>query len=40
MTRLADGLNVDFSPDRQEQAEEWLTGPALDQWWMMVQKAD
>ncbi|MDA1215453.1 MAG: hypothetical protein O2812_01085 [Chloroflexi bacterium] len=40
MTRLADGLNVNFSPERQEQTEEWLTGPARDQAWLMQQKSD
>jgi uncharacterized peroxidase-related enzyme len=40
MTRLADGLNVNFSPERQKQTEEWLTGPARDQAWLMQQKPD
>jgi uncharacterized peroxidase-related enzyme len=40
MTRLADGLNVNFSPERQEQTEGWLLGPARDQAWLMQQKQD
>lgn len=35
MTRLADGLGVEVDPGRQEAAEKWLTGPVLQQDWLM-----
>ncbi len=35
MTRLADGLNVELAPDRIRGIEEWLTGPAREQEWLM-----
>ena len=40
MSRLGNGLNANFNPERQEQTDDWLTGPARDQAWMMVQKSD
>ncbi len=39
MTRLADGLGVEFPAQNQQHIEQWLTGPARDQQWMMKQKA-
>ena len=38
MTRLADGLGVEPAEGRQEWVEEWLTGPARDQEWLMNPK--
>ena len=38
MTRLADGLGVEFPQQGQEVIEGWLTGPATRQEWMMKQK--
>lgn len=38
MTRIADGLGVEPAPGRQELVEEWLTGPARDQTWLMTPK--
>ena len=38
MTRIADGLGVEPAPGRQELVEEWLTGPARDQTWLMNPK--
>ena len=38
MTRLADGLGVEFEPRRQEVIERWLTGPAREQEWLMKAK--
>jgi uncharacterized peroxidase-related enzyme len=38
MTRIADGLGVEPGPGRQELVEEWLTGPARDQAWLMNPK--
>ncbi len=38
MTRLADGLGVEVPPGRQEAAERWLTGPVLEQEWLMTPK--
>ena len=35
MTRLADGLGVQVPEGRQEAIEGWLTGPAVDQEWLM-----
>ena len=35
MTRLADGLGVEVDHGRQEAAERWLTGPVLEQGWLM-----
>ena len=39
MTRLADGLGVEVDDGRQEAAERWLKGPALEQDWLMKAKA-
>ncbi len=39
MTRLADGLGVEFPARNQEGIEAWLTGPATEQEWMLKQKA-
>ena len=39
MTRLADGLGVEFPQARQRDMERWLSGPATQQEWMMKQKA-
>ncbi len=38
MTRLADGLGVEVPPERQEAHERWLTGPVLEQEWLMTPK--
>lgn len=38
MTRLADGLGVEFPDNGQKSVEGWLTGPAREQEWMMKQK--
>ena len=38
MTRLADGLGVQVTEGRQEAHERWLTGPALQQDWLMKAK--
>ena len=38
MTRLADGLGVQVPEGRQEAHERWLTGPALQQEWLMTDK--
>ncbi len=37
MTRLADGLGVELDAGKQETAEGWLTGPVLQQEWLMVE---
>ena len=34
MTRLADGLGVEVSPQRQKWLQGWLTGPAARQTWL------
>ena len=39
MTRLADGLGVQVPEGRQEAHERWLTGPALQQDWLMIAKS-
>lgn len=39
MTRLADGLGVEPAEGRQEWVEEWLTGPARDQEWLLNPKS-
>ena len=39
MTRLADGLGVEFPAQNQEGIKAWLTGPATEQEWMLKQKA-
>ena len=39
MTRLAQGLGVEVPDGRQEAIEGWLTGPAVDQDWLMKAKA-
>ena len=39
MTRLADGLGVQLDDGRQEAIERWLTGPALEQEWLMKAKS-
>ena len=38
MTRLADGLGVVYPSQNQPLIEEWLTGPAQAQEWLMKQK--
>ena len=38
MTRLADGLGVEVSPQRQKWLKGWLTGPAAQQEWLMGPK--
>ena len=38
MTRLADGLGVQVPEGGQETHERWLTGPALQQDWLMKAK--
>ena len=38
MTRLADGLGVEFPSQNQKAIERWLKGPATEQEWMMKQK--
>ena len=38
MTRLADGLGVEFSSNAQQSIEKWLSGPATEQEWLMKQK--
>ncbi len=38
MTRLADGLGVEVPEGRQEAHERWLTGPVLQQEWLMTHK--
>ena len=38
MTRWADGLGVQVPEGRQEAHERWLTGPALQQKWLMTAK--
>ncbi|MBI4233874.1 MAG: peroxidase-related enzyme [Chloroflexi bacterium] len=38
MTRLADALGVDVSPDRVASIGQWLTGPAAQQEWLMKAK--
>ena len=35
MTRLADGLGVEFPEQNQRSIERWLTGGALEQEWLM-----
>lgn len=35
MDRLADGLGVELPTGRQEAIEQWLTGPATQQDWLM-----
>ena len=39
MTRLADGLGVEVPEGRQEAHERWLTGPVLQQEWLMTPKS-
>ena len=39
MTRLADGLGVEYPARNQEMVEGWLSGPATQQEWMLKQKA-
>lgn len=38
MTRLADGLGVEVPEGRQEAHQRWLTGPVLQQKWLMTAK--
>ena len=38
MTRLAEGLGVEFPQNRHEGIEGWLTGPARETEWLMKQK--
>ena len=40
MTRLADGLGVEFPPQRQEAIKGWLKGPAREQEWMFASKSE
>ncbi len=39
MTRLADGLGVEFPEQRQESILRWLKGPAREQEWMFASKS-
>ena len=39
MTRLADGLGVEFPRPRQESILGWLKGPAREQEWMFASKS-
>ncbi len=39
MTRLADGLGVEYPPQGQESVLGWLRGPARDQEWMFASKS-
>ena len=38
MTRLADGLGVEVSPQREEYVEQWIVGPAAEQEWLFKRK--
>ena len=38
MTRLADGLGVELDPGLGEDVWSWLTGPAIEQEWLVRQK--
>lgn len=38
MTRLADGLGVEFPGERWDVMKTWLKGPILEQAWAMSQK--
>ena len=38
MTRLADGLGVEVSPQREEYVKQWITGPAAEQEWLFKRK--
>jgi hypothetical protein len=40
MNRLADGLGVDVPPSYQRAIEQWLTGPATQQEWLMRPKEE
>ena len=39
MTRLADGLGVEFPAERQEAVQQWLVGPAAQQQWLLQPKS-
>ena len=39
MTRLADGLGVEFPREGQDAIETWLSGPAAQQEWLLRAKA-
>lgn len=39
MTRLAHGLGVKIHEGMQESIESWLTGPAIDQDWLITTEA-
>ena len=39
MNRLADGLGVDIDAERQRSMDRWVTGPAREQDWLWVFKA-
>ena len=39
MTRLADGLGVDVTDERQKMVESWVAGPAAAQNWLMTPKS-
>lgn len=38
MTRLADGLGVEVSPQREEYVKQWIAGPAAEQEWLFRRK--
>lgn len=38
MTRLADGLGVEFPSERWADMKTWLKGPVLEQAWIMNEK--
>ena len=38
MTRLADGLGVEVSPQREEYVKQWIVGPAAEQEWLFKPK--
>ena len=38
MTRLADGLGVEVSPQREEYVKQWIAGPAAEQEWLFKRK--
>ena len=38
MTRLADGLGVEVSPQREEYVKQWIVGHAAEQEWLFKRK--
>jgi len=40
MTRIADGLGVEFPERGQKFVKGWLQSPALEQEWMLAPKSD